>query len=181
MVKFQKYSDAVLKRFEVCEDLEECLNQLEYDNRLAVAVSRQYAMRSQKRAAFYCFGESSSEISIHALTVLMKDGFKFVDDLNHFIKRAIEGGLDKKWLANSTSRYNHHTKKNHIVFITLNHLYGAFMLVIGGFLLAILVAIAEKIVYEHARKPNVSAFWCLAEMAIDPHRYFLVSDEYVIQ
>lgn len=102
----------------------------------------------------------------------MKKDFKFIDELNNFIRSATEGGLISIWLKSYLFQYKYEHEMGTFKPLKLSHWYA--ILLIYGFIwmLTISAAIAEQIIYRKARKPNASRFWLYAEMAIDAERHF---------
>lgn len=165
-----------MKSFEVCENIDDLdfrLNQLSYDDSLAVFVSLQYVLNTNllKGKNIYCF-KDFEVINNYNLKILMKMNFTFVDELNNFIGRAVETGLIKKWLKNEETIYKY-TRVDDNYILTTQIMYSGFILCFSVVVFAILVAIAEKVVYAKAKQPNAKKAWIIAEKTFNPYRYFL--------
>lgn len=86
-----------LRNFEVTEQPEQYLSDLQWNDKLAVAISRDhYLSRSENGLNYqniaYCF-DHPNFICGYSLTMLARKDFSFLDELNDFIQRAVEGGL----------------------------------------------------------------------------------------
>lgn len=165
-----------LEGFEICEDHDLCLNRLNYEDNLAVAVSREYAWNTRflGRSSTYCF-ENSEAIDNYALKVLMKKDFPFVSELNNFIKYATEGGLIVKWLKDSRV-VQRKREQERISFspLRLQNIHGILIIYASLWIFTFITALLEQIIYRQTRKPNTARFWIYAEMAIDEERHFLL-------
>lgn len=172
MKTFQQYPHSKLKNFEICEDLDSCLNRLHHEELLAVAGSRERVLNN-RFVNVYCF-EYPETIHSYGLNILMKNDFLFVDAFNDFLKFAVEGGLIVKWQKGDQAQYKYVREKSTFSPLQIEYLFGFFVIYGSVWVLALFAAIAEKIVFWRARKPNPSKFWTYAEMAIDAERHFLL-------
>lgn len=166
----------MLKQFHVCDDLNQCVRQLNHNPKLAVAISREHVQNGHLLfdSKQYCF-DKTEIIHDYPVKFLVRKGFPHTLKLNEFLVAAIESGLIENWRLSKRIRYQ--TKKTEINFFYLNlnndTLYGGYIIysIMGTFLFVILAS--ERIIHTFARRPNCSKFWRLAERFIDPHRHFL--------
>lgn len=95
------------KKFQVVEHPYIFLNKLEWNNKLAVAVSTELSFSRVKtensqifhQMDFYCFDQPNI-IYKYSLKMLTRKSFPYLNELNDFIQRASDGGLIVKWLSN---------------------------------------------------------------------------------
>lgn len=152
------------------------MNQLSYNDDLAIAVSHDYALNYHLMHGtnIHCFNgfETIQEVS---LKVLMKKDFRYIDELNRFIKYSVEGGLIKKWLTNEEMLHKYDQIEPPFYEMTLKSAVSFFFILIALWVFCIFVALAEHIVYRKAKKQqNPSKFWIYAERMINTDRLYLL-------
>lgn len=157
--------------FEVTDHPDKCINELLWNDKLAIAISRELSICSRNNA--YCF-DHPNIIYEYSLSMLTRKDFPLINELNQFIQGAVEGGLITRWLK----RYRSREKEIPPEYTDINwenfSIYVVFYLGLTFF--AFVMLIIEKIVYRKVREPNSKPFWRYIEMAIDPYRYFFRED-----
>lgn len=80
-----------------------CLSQLHQNSKLAVAISREHAYASRLPSQLYCF-DKEHIIYNYALTFLVRKDFRYLNELNRFVRAASAGGLIEKWQRSFRTR-----------------------------------------------------------------------------
>lgn len=93
---FQTYPVEFLKAFKVCDDLALCMIQLQYNPKMAVAISREYVSSNRYYNFSYCFSKQEI-IHSHTLKFMVRKNFFHLIQLNTFIQMTYTGGLIEKW------------------------------------------------------------------------------------
>lgn len=165
----------MLDKFIVCQNLDICLNQLDANRYLAVAVSLEHARYTQfiSTSKIYCF-ENTETVMRYAVQILVNKDFRYLDNLNTFISRAKESGLILKWLNKNQRMY----KERHEGYgqINMESFKITSMLWLGISFVPFLIFLVEIIVFRLAHKPNPTRICVLLEKLIDSERYFLLND-----
>lgn len=162
----------MLVNFKVCDDLDACLEQLNFNPKLAVAVSSEY-IRSNRRfptSNFYCF-EKDEIIYSYSLKFLVRKDFSHLHKFEQFVKM-VSNGLVKKWNSDARTHPNYREHDEKYNGISLAHFYGVFVISLVLILAAFVVLFLEKYVYKKARE--LGWFWKFTEMIIDPDRHFML-------
>lgn len=153
-------------------DTNEYMEQLEWNDKLAVATF--YRMQSRFGPIAYCF-DNFENIYEYPLSILMRRDFPLVNELNKFIQYASSSGLLTMWIKqhkfDSPVEIEHEMPKINLetgFFLVL-----IYLAVVCGLLC---LTAAERIIYSKVRNENSARIWRYIEMAIDPHRYFLLRD-----
>lgn len=155
---------------------------LKINPRLAVAISREHVQNIplDLLSNVYCF-ENSEIIYDYATKFLVDKNFRFINELNGFIRMASAGGLIEKWRLNAKNGRNQNFfkrgRKTYRQF-NISSLCGFLLL---GYLIPIMVAtfvfIIEKIVHKRTNVPKPSRFWRFVKILIDPERHFLIESK----
>lgn len=160
----------------ICDDLFQCINQVQFNSRLAVAISHDHARRIRKLSPFqfYCF-ETPEIIHSYALTFYVRATFPYINELNGFIEALSENGFSEKWRADNGVPYAFRSERQDSddTIITLEKMIGLLCFTLTLQVLVILVFFSEILIYRSARKANSHRFWKIAEKSINPVRYFL--------
>lgn len=93
-----------LAKFKICEDLNVCLKQLNQNQQLAIAISREHVRNSHSNLHVFCF-EQSDMIYDYALKFLVRKDFPYLNEFNEFIRMTSARGLIKKWHSERIIRY----------------------------------------------------------------------------
>ena len=88
----------VRQQFQMCYNIEECLQRAAKDSKLAVAVSRQHSFYNPRipRDSLYCF-DRNENIYVYLVTMLMPKKFHLLHKINPVIQHVIESGHMQKW------------------------------------------------------------------------------------
>lgn len=148
-----------------------CIKQLETDDALAVAVSRERALNNRllHRDKMFCFAEN---IQTQPISLILRKHYPFENDLNEFIVRATEAGFFVKWKKDSRLKYEHEVFGTQ--YMKLDHLYGAMLAAFLMLILATFVFITERVAYRRAHSSNATRFWKLVEILMNPVRSFML-------
>lgn len=167
----------MLEKYKICTDLDLCLDQLERNSKLAVAISREHAhnYRLNSTKHFYCFQESHI-IHEYSLKFLIRKDFSYLNKLNEFIQMAATSGLIEKWRTDDKIRNKY--KSNALFYhqIVIENFGGFFIIWISIKMIIICTLIIEKVVYSKIKKPNPSPLWILLDKLIGPDRHFLLKN-----
>lgn len=168
----------MLERFKICNNLDACLNQLDQNSKLAIAISYEHSQNSlsiSSQSSYHCFSKSEI-IYEYALKFLVRKNFPHLRELNEFIQRASASGLIEKWRLKNQYRNNH--PNDMFGYLTFEHFLG--IVILGCFLwiLFIIFLFIERFVYTKNRTTNPLRFWVFIEMVIDPHRHFMLETNY---
>lgn len=173
-----EFPPAMIERYRVCPNLDDCLAQLVADDRLAVAISRQHARNSRRvpKQKIYCF-DRREQIMDYPVSAWLPADDPWIERFNERFRWALEGGLLAKWRSDSQTpqQIKHSTAKGPEV-LTMEHLFTAAVLYITFFVLSIFILSLEHLINYHMRKPSPSRFWRWADMMIDGKRHFLMPD-----
>lgn len=153
------------------------MQDLKWNDRLAVTVSRKHAMNCPtiSKEMLYCF---RYEENIHTITVAMltPKGYFLLSDIDRILRYSMEGGLFNKWELDSTERiYSTKVKNNpngfEYVPLQLEHSFGVFFLLAVGLGLSVIILIIELIIYHKAKQRKElgkrAGLWIYAEKFID--------------
>lgn len=151
--------------------MEKCLSRLEYDVKLAVAVSRLHAMNTPiiSPSELYCFPRTRNIYS-YSVAMPMKSDFHLMPFINYYIRQLFEFGLIERWHKLSLSlAANEEIKKilnkaasgenDRLVVLTVAHIMGAILIMTFGHILAMIAFLSEILTERHIRKPNCGRFW----------------------
>lgn len=148
-----------------------CLNQLDLNRNLAVAISREHVLNSDLKHRAFCF-ERSNEIYSYALKFLMQKEFPYRNELNEFIRMASARGLIENWRTHKKIQYRNNYNQVTANFINQANLDSCRMIYCGIIVFVFLVLFSERLIYKKVRHPHPCRFWLIAQMIIDPHRNF---------
>lgn len=167
----------MIDNFEICTNLEYCLNQLEQKGKIAVGITRSYALNEQNplNPQFYCF-EKSEHIYEYDPKILMRKKFPHQKRLNRFIEMASESGLIEKWRKKTGIS----TKKMEIIQnnIKSNNFHGIFIAFTVLSTSIVLIFILERFVHKKAQASNPSTFWLYLDMHISADRFFWLENRW---
>lgn len=168
----------MLKKYKICADLDFCLSQLEKNSKLAVALSREYALNNRliSNSKFYCF-EKSEIIYNYALKFLVRKDFSYLKELNTYFSMTASNGLIEKWYSacRIRSRVEHNERKYGI--LTIEYFQMTYFEWLCIEMATILILLIEMLVYKESRKPNPSRIWILIDMFIDSDRHFWLKNK----
>lgn len=164
-------SSTVRKNFEICINTDECLQRLEYDEKLAVAVSRSHSQNSPaiSRTSMYCFPRNRNVYS-YSVAMPIKLDYHMLPAINYNIRQLFEFGLTERWykLSQSISANNEikmilkkaaDGKDSRLVVLTVAHIMGAILIMIVGHCIALIAFSFEIFAERQIRKSNCGKFW----------------------
>ena len=170
-----------MDKFEVTDHPHQFFNELRWNDKLAIAISRELSLsRNQTQTSHFdsvdsahCF-DHPNIIYSHSLSILTRKNFPLINELNQFIERATETGLFDKWVKRYRSFRGEQLQIQYTIgltnFIIVMTIYS------GMVSLAFIIIVIERFVYGKVRSLNSNPFWRYIEMAIDPYRHFLLED-----
>lgn len=165
-----------MRNFEVSENLNENLQQLEWDHKLAVAVPLGRLQINESTAkSVYCF-DKANNIETYPLKIFMIKEFPLQKELNQFIQRMSEGGLIAKWakgtnFQSSKDRFQSDQNQISMNIIPVGAIFCSCLV-----LFDILIFILELIMHKKIRTPGSFRIWRFIELMINPDRLFLNND-----
>lgn len=171
-----------LDKFKIIRDPNDYFEQLEQDDKLAIAASRELFVSSTSveerrirlKKRVHCFNYPE-HIHEYSLRILARKDFPLLKELNGFIERVNENGCIDKWLK----RYRFVAEKQPIyeyAIATVESYASPSFVCCCIFLLALFTTMIEMIVYSKVRTPNPSKFWRFMEIIVDTDRSFLLDD-----
>lgn len=151
--------------YENCDDIDECLYQVKYDKKLAVALSRQHALNVPMEIAeddMFCFPKANNIYTFSVVMLVMKDYF-LLPKMNLMFRRMSETGFMLKWqqdaeiikIAAKSKMERATSTGNEKVKLNIDHLTGAFYILFGGLILSTLGFIFEWIIYFFVKRTNL--------------------------
>lgn len=170
---FFQFPDEFLKNYQICHEIGDCLNQLKWNDRLAVGVSSHLARNYPPvpYTEMKCFGDTES-IRGRFIAMYVWKGHPLLAEILSLTNRAFESGLFVKWHR----EVQHSPKEMYkfpVVQFEVEHL-GAALVCFSIFLFAAFVAFAtELVIHKKLRAPNPHRFWILIDVIINDNRYFL--------
>lgn len=170
----------MLDKFEILKDPKDHLRKLEWNDKLAVAVSLARVKHDKfiSRLNFHCFNNPNT-IYEYSLKILTSKEFPLMDELNNFIHRASEGGFIVKWLKGFL--FGQFIEKKPLfqyVEVKIETLKFIFVIFTCLLLAAFLQAVLERIVHRKIQVKN-TGFWKYVEMTIDSNRYFFIESFFI--
>lgn len=169
------YPPDLLEKFQFCEDIDVCLNQIESNEKLAVAVSYEHVRSSLLllKSKIHCFDKNES-IQEFAVRFLVRKNFTFTNQLNDVIRFANDNGLIVHWLEMNRMIPHFHDNPTVLsIYVDIQAVWIVFTSLIG---FAVFVLIAERIIHRKSIEINNGRFWFIAEILIHPDRQFLLYD-----
>lgn len=164
--------------FKVCDELDDCLIEMNRHYSLAIVMSREYFHYNQlsRTLPIFCY-ENSDIIYDYSIKLLVSKKFMLLRELNEFMRMASEGGLIEKWRRSSRIRFS--SKHNILNFkpIQMAQFSGLLIIYCVPVFLLVLLLIIENIGHKKVNQPNSSRIWILIEKLIDSERYFLLDNK----
>lgn len=155
-------------------DIDSCLSQLKWNDRLAVHVGRIRAGYSPLigLSEMYCFPSRENIISF-PITVRVAKKYEFLPQVNTLIRRSLEAGLFEKWQKDCDLYRNdsQHTDDRKVI-LTVTHIGGALLSLFCGLSLAALIFIAECIAFHKSKQVNRHRFWLFLSQTVDGRRFY---------
>lgn len=152
---------------------------LQYNPKMAVAISREYVSSNRYYNFSYCFSRQEI-IHSHTVKFMVRKNFFHLIQLNTFIQMTYTGGLIEKWKSINDAQIHRISSGIEYNHLTFDHFRGMCFIWVSLILTAFLVFLLEKYIHKKNRQPNSSRFWKIIEMTIDPYRYFMLEDKMIL-
>lgn len=179
-VSFQT-SVAVRKNFELCYYTDQCLKRLEYDEKLAVAVSRLHAENTPalSRSEMFCFPRSKNIYS-YSIAMPIKLDYHLLPIINYNIRQLFEFGLTERWNKLSQAiAANEEIKKmlnraaagendNRLVVLTVPHIMGALLIMSFGHIVALTAFCIELWINKKISHIGCAKIWLILHFFLNP-------------
>lgn len=158
--------------FIICDNIDECLRELELNPYLAVAVSRKHAINCPTiaREKIFCFKKTENVHSI-AISMLTRRGYYLLPKMNTLLRQLIENGLFTKWERDTTfivQETDTWIKTN----LNLEHFVGCFVFSFIGIATSIGTFVVEIFIHRLLKNRRNNRFLQLAEELIDGKRHY---------
>lgn len=170
----------MLKNFEVFKDPNTYLHRLEWDNKLAVAVSREQMKNDEtlSRMHIYCF-ENPNHIYEYPMKILTTTKFRYFNELNRFIQMSSESGLINKWLKGTQfGQFGEEKLVPTYARVDMEVFVVVMILLITMLSLSIYVLYVERAMDKRDKSISNARFWRIIKMFIDPIRHYCMDDLY---
>lgn len=160
-----KASKYLKLKHKICDDLDECFSMLKRDRTKVLAISRAHALNNpdsnMKIDDFFCF-PISDDIVIYSAVMMFRKFHHLQPIINEKIRVIAESGLLTKWqidsknagkkIVRSEGDANTGGHGNQLMQLRLEHVEGAFLLVLIGLSLALVVFLLELLICWLNRK-----------------------------
>lgn len=171
-----QFSQEQFNSFEVCDEIDECLQRLEFDDNLAVATSRLHVQILPLYSNIFCFDQSQNVFGYYNSFMIRTD-FKGKSSFNHIIKSAVVSGLISK-IEKDIRFYSKMSTK----FIDVEGINGKDFSMTCIFFLpfivfAIFVAFIEFIIHYKLHSAPDQYLWKFLDKLIDGKRRFFLLKE----
>lgn len=151
------------------------LNQLDWNNKLAVATSLERVRNDRPLSkSVYCFDESNN-IQTYPLKIFVRKGFNLQKKLDRFIEYTIENGVIVRWIRKNKFRSFVEERRVQIDKVTAEIFKFFVPVILGVFLGAFVIMVFEVIVHTKVHSHGSAKLWRYIQMMIDPERYFLLN------
>lgn len=168
---FKQFSQEQIENFEVCYDIDECLQRLQFDDNLAVAASRLHVQTLELQEDIFCFDRSQNIHDYSAVFMIHRD-FSLKSEFIRIFNKIISSGLVIKWQRNQQnyrkariSDENHSSLKE--FFITV-----AFIAIP----IITVVFTMELFIHYKRHSKDRNLFWILCDKIISGKRNFFLSN-----
>lgn len=163
-----------MNTFVECSTTLRCLQLLEHNEDMAVAVPRQNAYSTIFSRNIFCFNRSNN-IQNYSVALLLHEQRIEIPQWNELIQRCIEAGLIEKW-ANDYYEQRRQKDNGHVVVIqplATHNFYGCLVLYGLFWWATVSTFIMEIIVCTQLRNRNPHWLWRTIDWIIDGQRHFL--------
>lgn len=156
----------------VCDDLELCLNQLQHQRKLAVAMSRLY-FDASKHSNIHCFDQTQNLLTYSTVFMIRRDLWMY-DELIGVFDRLRMSGLIPKWARDLNIHKEAIEQSTAVRSLQMKEAFGPFALCCIVLMFAFAAAIAEQIIFRQVSKYPDSRAWQIAEKCIDGKRHYML-------
>lgn len=157
-------------------DVDSCLEQLKWDDHVAVSISRLRAHNCERirYSEMHCFSISEN-IYTYSQALRTAKKYEFLPYINLMIRRCLEVGLIDKWHRDSSMyRNDPKLKLDRRISLSVTHIGAALLLLFCGLSIATLVFFVERIVFRNTKERNCHPFWLLLSRFVDGRRFYLL-------
>lgn len=166
----------MLREFVTVSNPYEYLSELEWNDKLAVAVSLANVENDENilKLDLFCFN-NQNHIYEYPLKMFASKQFPFMVELNRIIKMATESGLIVKWLKGIQYGPICEIKPLFEYIDVTFEMFAVFLVIISSmYLFTIFILIIERITFKEIQLQNVRPLWRFTDMMINAKRYYLV-------
>ncbi|CAO1422337.1 unnamed protein product [Diamesa serratosioi] len=162
--KNDEASNYLDKNHKICENLNDCLMDVAKNRSKAVGISREHAKNTRLPATangIYCFPPTDN-IFVYSVVMLVKKNHHLLSKINENIRIISESGLLSKWQKDSvridefnddsTNNKNNNEHGSIQMKLKMEHVEGAFLLVLIGLTLSALVFFMELFTFWLSNK-----------------------------
>lgn len=167
-----KFSDDQIQNYEICNEIDFCLSRLISDEKLAVAVSKQYVKSIPIQNQIFCF-ETIERIQAYHKSILIRDDSIFAAVINEAINNLFNSGIIFKWLNEYRLEELVTTEEARMD----DALIGIIVLIGAMLIMSCIAFYCEIVTFKKYREENPNNFWKYAEMLIDGKRHLFVLDQ----
>lgn len=179
-VLFSQASRYVQSHYTLCENnIDECLQLLLENDKLAVAASRLHAENSAvvTKDEIFCFLRENNIYS-YSVAMPMRVDFHLLPVINSIIRQLFEFGLVERWdklsqaiatsaLAAKLAQFGDASESN-LVVLTVGHIMGAIFIMLFGQSLALCAFCAEQLIYRNAQNSKSGIIWSKLNQFLTP-------------
>lgn len=163
-----------MSKFQVTSATQDYVDQLEWNDKLAVATSVEQ-IRFHSKFKVHCFRNPQS-IYEYPLSFFVQKDFPFLIELNMFIQQTGSSGLLSKWLGNYQNEFSIKSDNFRYIEMNIDTIWYMGSVCLCMLLTAFLVLNVERFIHKRTREMDVLRVWRFVEIMIDPKRHFLLKD-----
>lgn len=158
--------------FEVCDEIDKCLQRLESDHYLAVATSRLHVQSLPLYKNIFCF-DQSQYVHRYLNSFMIRSDFKVKSIFNHMIELAVTSGLVSKFKHDI--RFYHKTTTLSDEFDGLHwreFSFFVYLINLPIIISAIIVILIEMVIFKKSHSLNANNYWKFLDKLICGRRCF---------
>lgn len=162
------------KEYHGYADIDSCLEQLKWDDKLAVSISRLRAENCAliRKSEMYCFSMREN-IYTYSQSLRTTKKYEFLPQIDIFIRRCSEAGLFQKWNRESSMYRNDPVHKfDRRIILSIAHIGAALLALVCGLCIGLLVLMAECVAFRKTKQPNCRRFWFFLSRIVDGRRFY---------
>lgn len=161
--------------FEICSDIDECLHRLEFDDKLAVAVSRLHIQAMPLHKNIFCFGPSQN-IHNYLNAFMIRSEYSNRHAFDNMMKMVKDSGLISKFQKDLRLHHRKYRSRQitEVHSININEFNFAFLFALFFINLSITTFMFEFIIYYKVQSPNSSRIWVFLDKFICGKRYYFL-------
>lgn len=169
------------RKFEIVSNPYEHLQHLQWNDKLAVAVSLETVKNEDfiSKLNLFCFS-SPNRIYEYPLKILAKKRFAHMIKLNRFLEMTSESGLIVKWLKGFNFDASEKEPLYQYVVVELETFLVLVVVTVCLQIFAFFVIILERKAYMKIHTRTDTPAWRFIDKTINPDRYFLMENLYDI-